>query len=82
VIETAEKILDLEPYDRTTVSGGATVTFNWLIGAVQAVVPGLPPHCRRADIDLGVGRYNFLGDRRKASESQNDEAGSTHAAAV
>jgi len=49
VIEIAEKILDLEPHDRATVLAGATVTFNWLVSAVQAGIPGLPPQYRRTD---------------------------------
>jgi hypothetical protein len=47
VIEIAEKILDLEPHDRVLAS--VTVTFHWLVGAVQAGIPRLPPQYRRAD---------------------------------
>src|SRR5262252_1838753 len=37
VIEITEKIFDFEPHDWTLVAG--TITFSWLVGAVQAEVP-------------------------------------------
>jgi len=42
VIEITEKIFDFEPHDWTLVAG--TITFSWLVGAVQAEVPDF---CRR-----------------------------------
>jgi hypothetical protein len=68
VIEIAEKILDLEPHDRATVLAGATVTFNWLVSAVQAGIPGLPPQSTNRQL-ISMCDVIIFGDRRKASKS-------------
>jgi hypothetical protein len=68
VIEIAEKILNFEPHHRLTVLAGATITFNWFVGAVQAgrsriaaAMPAGSPLASMSDVII-------LGDRRKALE--------------